>query len=111
MMATQPERWRRIVGALPRPGALPDAQREPYHTVRAVRAGFVDRDGVRIWYAVWGGQGPWLAFAPPFQVVHSEMLKATVPYLSHHCRVVTCDARGNGRSDRPLGQHAYGFDH
>ena len=39
------------------------------------------------------------------------MLKATVPYLSQHFRVITTDGRGNGRSDRPTGQDAYSFDH
>lgn len=54
--------------------------------------------------------GHWIAFAPPFQIVHSQMLKGVVPYLSHHFRVITTDGRGNGRSDRPNGQDAYSFD-
>jgi pimeloyl-ACP methyl ester carboxylesterase len=29
-----------------------------------------------------------------------------IPYLARHCRVVTFDGRGNGRSDRP----AAGYD-
>lgn len=79
--------------------------------MRAARDGFVERDGVKLWYAVWGEHGPWIAFAPPFQIVHSQLLKATVPYLSQHFRVITTDGRGNGRSDRPQGQQAYSFDH
>lgn len=106
-----PKRFDRIAGPLPEPGAVPDAHASPYETVRPVLEGFVDRDGVKIWYAVWGDSGPWLAFAPPFQVVHSQLLKGTVPYLSRHFRVVTTDGRGNGRSDRPSGQDAYSFDH
>jgi pimeloyl-ACP methyl ester carboxylesterase/predicted glycosyltransferase len=106
-----PERFGRIAGPLPEPGAVPRADASPFETVQPAQEGFVDRDGVKIWYAVWGESGPWVAFAPPFQIVHSQALKATVPYLSRHFRVVTTDGRGNGRSDRPTGQAAYSFDH
>jgi pimeloyl-ACP methyl ester carboxylesterase len=30
-----------------------------------------------------------------------------IPYLARHCRVVTFDGRGNGRSDRPTNASAY----
>ncbi|MEP6874339.1 MAG: alpha/beta fold hydrolase [Burkholderiales bacterium] len=106
-----PERFDRIAGPLPEPGAVPDADASPFETVQPAHEGFIDRDGVKIWYAVWGDSGPWIAFAPPLQIVHSQMLKATVPYLSQHFRVITTDGRGNGRSDRPMGQDAYSFDH
>ena len=107
----RPERLERIAGPLPEPGAVPDANASPYGTVEPAHQGFVERDGVKLWYAVWGDSGPWIAFAPPFQIVHSQMLKGTVPYLSRHFRVITTDGRGNGRSDRPTGQEAYSFDH
>ena len=111
MSETLPDSFRNVVGPLDEGGAMPDRDRSPYETVEPSRTGVVERDGVRIWHAVWGDSGPWLAFAPPFQIVHSEMLKGVVPYLSRHFRVVTVDGRGNGRSDRPQGQHAYSFDH
>ena len=95
-------------GAAQRPAG---EQPSPYETVEPVHEGFVDRDGVRVWYAAWGEAGPWIAFAPIYQVSHSQMLKGVVPYLSRHFRVLTLDARGNGRSDRPQSQEAYSFDH
>ena len=106
-----PERFRTVVGELPPPGRVPEAERLPYETVQPAREGFAGRDGVKSWYAVWGEQGPWITFAPIFQITHSQMLKSTVPYLSRHFRVLTMDGRGNGRSDRPRGQEAYSFEH
>jgi pimeloyl-ACP methyl ester carboxylesterase/predicted glycosyltransferase len=103
-----PETFHRIVGDLPEPGRV--SEPHPYETLRPARAGFVTRNGVKVWYAAWGESGPWVAFTPIYQIVHSQMLKTTVPYLSHHFRVVTLDCRGNGRSDRPESQAAYGFD-
>ena len=105
-----PERFRTIVGPLPEVGRLPASEEQPFATVRPVQDGYVERDGVKSWYAVWGESGPFIAFAPIFQITHTAMLKATVPYLSRHFRVVTMDGRGNGRSDRPEGQAAYTFD-
>ncbi len=110
MKATVPEILRRAVGDLPEPGRLPEPGSPPFETVRPVRDGHVDREGVKVWYAVWGERGPWVAFAPIFQITHAQMLKATVPYLSQHFRVVTMDGRGNGRSDRPRDPKAYTFD-
>ena len=104
-----PGRLLRTAGALPEPGTLP--QPYPYETVTPHREGFVDRGGVRSWYAQYGTQGPWLAFAPIFQIANSHMLRGVLPYLSQHYRVMVMDLRGNGRSGRPATQDQYSFDH
>src|SRR5450755_835628 len=106
-----PQRIKQIVGPLPLPGQLPDVGSSPYETIMPDRDGFVERDGVRTYYAVWGESGPTIVFAPLYQIVHMQLLKATVPYLSRHFQVVTMDLRGNGRADRPAEPAAYSFDH
>ena len=95
------ERFALNVGAVPPTDTLPDPY--PFETVQPAREGWVDRDGVRIWYGVFGTEGPWLVFAPLNQVAHNTAFKGVVPYLSNHFRVVVADGRGNGRSDRPAG--------
>ena len=99
----RPPRFDRIAGPLPEPGRVPEADRLPYETVMPADEGFVERNGVVLWHAVWGTRGPWIAFPQQFQIVHSQLFKQTVPYLSQHFRVLTMDGRGNGRSSRPRG--------
>ena len=108
-IARGPERLQLAAGLLPRPGSLPDPY--PYETVTPQQEGFVERGGVRSWYAQFGDTGPWLAFAPVYQIANSHMLRGVVPYLSQHFRVVVMDLRGNGRSDRPRAPGDYTFDH
>jgi pimeloyl-ACP methyl ester carboxylesterase len=105
-----PKRVETVVGDLPEGGRLPPGDTQPFESVRPERHGMVERDGVNIWYAVWGARGPWLAFPPTYQISHSQLLKATVPYLCRHFRVVTMDGRGNGRSARPALREAYALD-
>ncbi len=69
--------------------------------------GFVERDGVRTFFEVYGDGEPTVLFLPTWSIVHSRSWKSQIPWLSRHCRVVTFDGRGNGRSDRPLGAEAY----
>jgi pimeloyl-ACP methyl ester carboxylesterase/predicted glycosyltransferase len=72
--------------------------------------GFVERDGVKLHYEVYG-QGPeTIVFLPPWSIVHSRIYKAQLPYFSERFRCVAYDARGNGKSDRPMEVAAYSLD-
>jgi pimeloyl-ACP methyl ester carboxylesterase/predicted glycosyltransferase len=69
--------------------------------------GFIERDGVRVFYEVYGTGEPTILLLPTWSIIHSRHWKMQIPYLARHCRVVTFDGRGNGRSDRPLEPAAY----
>jgi pimeloyl-ACP methyl ester carboxylesterase len=72
--------------------------------------GFVDRDGLKLHYEVFGDGRPTLLLLPTWTIVHARFWKAQVPYLARHFRVVTYDGPGNGRSDRPLDATPYGCE-
>ncbi|HBW18939.1 MAG: hypothetical protein ACLPN6_22095 [Streptosporangiaceae bacterium] len=63
--------------------------------------GFLDRDGVRVFYEAYGSAEPTILLFPTWGIVHSRSWKFQIPYFARHGRVVTFDRRGNGRSDRP----------
>jgi pimeloyl-ACP methyl ester carboxylesterase/predicted glycosyltransferase len=63
--------------------------------------GYVERDGVRLHYEVYGSGEPTVFLLPTWSIIHSRHWKMQIPYLARHCRVLTFDGRGNGRSDRP----------
>ena len=69
--------------------------------------GFAERDGVRLSFEVYGHGEPTILLVPTWQIVHSRLWKAQIPYLARHGRVITFDPRGNGRSDRPTVSEAY----
>ncbi|MCI0426200.1 MAG: hypothetical protein L0Z47_10225 [Actinobacteria bacterium] len=77
----------------------------------AHRDGYVDRDGIRLFYEVYGQGDPTVALVPTWCLFHSRFWKMQIPYLSRHFRVVTYDPRGNGRSDRPVGKENYSWRH
>ena len=74
------------------------------------RDGYVERDGVKLFYEVFGTGEPAILLMPTFPIAHSRMWKAQIPYLARSHRVVTFDPRGNGRSDRPRTPEAYTDD-
>ena len=83
--------------------AVPEQSRARYPD----ETGFVERDGIRISYEVYGEGDPTVVLLPSWSIVHSRVWKAQIPYLARHFRVVTFDGRGNGRSDRPRGVEHY----
>jgi pimeloyl-ACP methyl ester carboxylesterase/predicted glycosyltransferase len=71
--------------------------------------GYVERDGVRVFYEVYGDAATTFLLFPTSPISHSRLWKAQIPYLSRHFRVVTFDPRGNGKSDRPDTAEAYSY--
>jgi pimeloyl-ACP methyl ester carboxylesterase/predicted glycosyltransferase len=69
--------------------------------------GYLDRDGVRIYYEAYGTGEQAVLLLPTWEIVHSRAWKGQIPYLARHGRVVTFDRRGNGRSERPKEVRAY----
>ena len=102
MVHAPPER-----AAAPTPAAAPARPPEQMRARYPDVEGFVERDGVRVAYEVYGEGEPTILLVPTWHVVHSRLWKAQIPYLARHGRVVTFDARGNGRSDRPTVPEAY----
>jgi pimeloyl-ACP methyl ester carboxylesterase/predicted glycosyltransferase len=71
------------------------------------RDGYVERDGIKVHYELFGAGEPTVLLLPTWSIIHSRHWKMQIPYLARHCRVLTFDGRGNGRSDRPTEPQAY----
>ena len=63
--------------------------------------GYVERDGVSVFWEAYGGGEPTILLLPTWSIIHSRCWKMQIPYLARHARVITFDPRGNGKSDRP----------
>jgi pimeloyl-ACP methyl ester carboxylesterase len=63
--------------------------------------GYVERDGVKIFYEIYGAGEPTVLLMPTWEIVHSRSWKFQIPYLARHCRVVTFDPRGNAAPTAP----------
>jgi pimeloyl-ACP methyl ester carboxylesterase/predicted glycosyltransferase len=72
-----------------------------------VREGFVDADGVSIFWEEYGAGEQTLLCIPAWQIVHRRLFKMQIPYLARYFRVIVYDPPGNGRSGRPT----TGFDY
>jgi len=90
-----------------RPAATDGPPREQHRARYPDITGFVDRDGVRSFYEVYGSGDPTVLLMPTWSIVHSRHWKLQIPYLARFCRVITFDGRGSGRSDRPADPEAY----
>ncbi len=71
------------------------------------KEGHIERDGVRVFYEVYGDGEPTILLCPTWTLAHSRIWKMQIPYLARHHRVVVFDPRGNGKSDRPRHLEAY----
>jgi pimeloyl-ACP methyl ester carboxylesterase/predicted glycosyltransferase len=72
--------------------------------------GYVERDGQRLFYEVYG-EGPDTVFLlPTWSMVHSRHWKMQIAYLARHFRVLVMDGLGNGRSDRCRDPRRYDAD-
>ena len=62
--------------------------------------GYVERDGVKVHYEVYGAGEPTVLLLPTWSIIHSRHWKLQIPYLARHYRVLTFDGRGNAAQDR-----------
>ena len=85
----------------------PSAEHEPSRARYPDSDGYAERDGVRLFYEVYGKGEPTVLLLPPWSIVHSRVWKAQIPYLARHFRVVAFDPRGNGKSGRPADPRLY----
>src|SRR3954469_23095451 len=72
--------------------------------------GRVEVYGVGIGYEVFGEGERTILLTPAWAIASSRLWKGQVPYLARRFRVITFDARGSGRSDRPQDPALYGRD-
>lgn len=89
------------------PGSAGAPPREQTRARYPDTEGYVERDGVRVFYEVYGEADPSVLLLPTWEIVHSRAWKCQIPYFARHGRVVTFDRRGSGRSDRPADVRAY----
>ena len=78
-----------------------DVKREQTRARYPDAEGCVERDGVPVFWELYGEGEQTILFLPSWSIVHSRLWKGQIPYFARHCRVLTFDPRGNGRSGRP----------
>ena len=83
------------------------SEREQTRALYPAESGYVERDGVRVFYEVYGSGAPTVLLLPTWSIFPSRHWKSQIPFLARRFRVVTYDGRGNGQSDRPKDPAAY----
>ena len=78
------------------PSGAPEQSRARYPDSE----GFVERDGQRLFYEVYGEGEETLFLLPTWSLIHSRHWKMQIPYFARHFRVLAMDGLGNGGSDR-----------
>ena len=56
-----------------------------------VADGYVERDGVKVFYEVFGDGEPTLLLIPSAPITHSRIWKALIPSLARRHRVISLD--------------------
>ncbi len=87
--------------------AVPAGAREQTRAMYPDEEGYIKRDGVRVFYEVYGTGEPTILFCPTWTLLPSRIWKMQIAYLARHFRVIVFDPRGNGESDRPTTREAY----
>ena len=72
--------------------------------------GFVERDGQRLFYEVYGEGEETIFLISTWSIVHSRHWKMQIAYFARHFRVLVMDGLGNGRSDRCRDPRRYGAE-
>jgi pimeloyl-ACP methyl ester carboxylesterase/predicted glycosyltransferase len=85
----------------------PPVAREQTRARYPDETGYVERDGVRIFWERYGHGGPTVLFLPTWSIIHARCWKGQIPYFARHAAALTFDGRGNGKSDRPRAPEAY----
>ena len=69
--------------------------------------GYVERDGVKLFYEIYGDGPETMIFLPPWTIVHSRIYKAQLPYFSERSRRIGSVFVGQlrGRCRRGDGRH------
>ena len=60
-------------------------------------SGYVERDGVKLYYEVYGSGEPTVLLLPTWSIIHSRHWKMQIPYLARHFRVLAMDGLGKDR--------------
>jgi pimeloyl-ACP methyl ester carboxylesterase/predicted glycosyltransferase len=69
--------------------------------------GYVERDGRRLFYELYGEGEETIFLLPTWSAVHSRHWKMQIAYFARHFRVLSMDGLGNGRSERCRDRRRY----